>query len=325
MGRLALPFLAALFLVCLLVVPARAAENPTYLALGDSLAFGLGSSDPPTRSYVGQAFELLRDSERYRDASLELVNLAVPGATSSDLAQPGGQLEAAVREIAQRKDGRTVEIISIDIGGNDLLNLGASTPGCLIDPLSGDCQKLFDGMLSLLRTNVEQALRQLRQAAPEAEIVVVGLYNPYSGTGMPLEAPGNVVVERINSSLRAAGEDPGLRVKIADVAEFFVGRGRQWISADGFHANDRGYAMMAEALVATVEERTPAIPESLAQELPAPTIVGLGGNGAVTATFTGTSSDGGSDVALILAIAIPVTLLAGVIVGGAYFIAKGRL
>ena len=122
MGRLLLPLLAAFLSLALLLPEAQAKATPAYIALGDSLAAGVGASDPPSRGYVGLTLDALRRSERYRERGLELFNLSVPGATSSDLLIAGGQLETALQEIGRRPVDAAagddkVEIISIDIDG----------------------------------------------------------------------------------------------------------------------------------------------------------------------------------------------------------------
>src|SRR3989304_3507225 len=118
MGRLLLPLLAAFLSLALLAPEAQAKATPAYIALGDSLASGVGASDPPSRApapggrppppprpgYVGLTLDALRRSERYRERGLELFNLSVPGATSSDLLIAGGPLETALQEIARRRE-----------------------------------------------------------------------------------------------------------------------------------------------------------------------------------------------------------------------------
>ncbi len=109
MGKLLMPPLAAFFFLSLLIAPAGtpaqaqpSSGQPLYIAMGDSLAFGVGVSDPAGGGYVALAHQALLGSDRYRSGGLQLVNLAVPGATSSDLLQAGGQLDAALREIKAR-------------------------------------------------------------------------------------------------------------------------------------------------------------------------------------------------------------------------------
>src|SRR5512141_114251 len=98
MGRPMLPPLAAFFFLALLFSAgappdvAHAAETPAYVAMGASLAFGVGAPEPRTGGYVGLVHSALQKSDRYRERGLQLVNRAVPGATTADLLIPGGQL-----------------------------------------------------------------------------------------------------------------------------------------------------------------------------------------------------------------------------------------
>src|SRR5687768_10163665 len=94
-------------LVCLLVgavaaAPAPAAKpdksdkQPVYLAIGDSWAFGIGATVPAESGYVAQLADLLREDYKCVPAKcsdLQLLNLAVPGATTSTMIS--GQLPDA--------------------------------------------------------------------------------------------------------------------------------------------------------------------------------------------------------------------------------------
>jgi len=331
MGRLLAPPLAAfLFLGLLLpsllaLVPrAQAAETPAYIALGDSLAFGVGVSDPSTGSYVALTSDVLRKSERYRERGLQLINLSAPGATSGDLLLPDGQLDSAVKEIRDRQQDTSsaddnVEIISIDIGGNDLLSLTSRDSPCFSDSAAEACLQRFGSVLADLHDNLSEALRRLREAAPDAGIFVIDLYNPYSGTGNPLEPIAGLAVQQLNGVIGAVSADAELQVKMADIFQLFQGRGRQWIAADGLHPNEKGYAVMAEVLLAAIQGRQVSIPADLLAETPAP--VAPPSDGSVTAD-SGSGSDG--DSLLLLAIAIPVSFAAGLLISVAYFLARGR-
>ena len=54
---------------------------PLYLALGDSLAAGVGASEPAQTGYVGLVFDALRTepASPYRESGLTLLNLGVSG------------------------------------------------------------------------------------------------------------------------------------------------------------------------------------------------------------------------------------------------------
>ncbi len=299
-----------------------AAETPTYIAIGDSLAFGVGASSPSSGGYVALAFDALRKSERYGERGLELVNLSVPGATSEDLLLEGGQVDKALKEIAARTEDESslddnVEVISIDIGGNDLLRLARADSPCLTEASAEPCLDLFGQVLSALQDNLTGALERLRAAAPAATIVVIDLYNPYSGTGDFREAIADLGVGQINGVIGAVAADADLEVRPASVYQHFQGRGKQWIAPDGLHPNDAGHSVLAEALVAAVEDRSVVIPEALLLIPPGP----AGGSEEGPLPQISSRDD---DSFVLLLIAVPAAFAAGMLVAVAYFMARGR-
>ena len=334
MRKLLLPLLAA-FLSMALLGQASAKETPAYIALGDSLAFGVGASDPAHKGYVGLTFDALRRSNRYLERGLTLLNLGVPGATSSDLLLPGGQMEQAIAEIKERQADTTsaddnVEIISVNIGGNDLLALGSGDSPCISEPAGDACQERFNTMLATLEDNLSEVVQRLREAAPLADIVIVDLYNPFSGTGAPLELVADLAVQQVNGVLRKVAEQPQFEAKLADLQPLFQGRSSQLIAADNLHPNDSGYALIAEALLAAIEERAVVLPEGLnttpstggsppPQELPPEAT-----SAAAAAAFSPPSGSGRSNVGLLLTFVIPASLLGLAVIGGAYVLARGR-
>ena len=92
--------------------------RPVYLALGDSLALGVGATVPERVGYVPRFHHALQPAKR--GGPHALINLAVPGATSASFIT-NGQLASAVAAI---NDPTTdVQVVTLDIGGNDLLAL----------------------------------------------------------------------------------------------------------------------------------------------------------------------------------------------------------
>lgn len=308
MSRLLLPLLAVLASLALLG-PTGAQGSPAYIALGDSLAFGVGASDLASKGYVALVHEWLQRSDAYRERGLDLINLSVPGATSADLLLPEGQLERALAEIQSRNNSSTeddVEIITIDIGGNDLLNLLPQASTCSSDPQGEECQKLLGPVLESLRDNLNQVVQELRKAAPQAEMVILDLYNPYSGTGDALESTADMAVQRVNEVLREVALQPDLEARLASVYELFRGRGKQWIAEDGIHPNDEGHAVLAEAVLAALEGRAPSLPEELAatppdQEAAAPA--------PSAEALPQQEPDSGGGFPIVLAVVIPLGVL----------------
>ena len=321
---------AAAFLSLALVIAlarpaprAHAQEAPAYLALGDSLAFGVGASNPSTAGYVALAYNALSGSERYSPTGLELLNLGVAGARSADLLTSGGQLDLALDEIRVREEDASpaaneVEIISVDVGGNDLLGLLAPGSLCLESASVEPCRAAFGEVLSGIDQNLTEIVARLREAAPRAIIVVVDLYNPYSGTGDLREPIAELAVGQVNGVIGAVTADPDLRITRASIFQLFSGRGPQWVAPDGIHPNDNGHKVIAESVVAAIDNREPAIPDELLSVSPGATTAAIddgsetpGGNGNEVST-------------VLLAVAVAVAFAAGAAVSGAYFVARGR-
>lgn len=217
--RLALGLLAALLM---LAVPVAAqAHTPrsggTYLALGDSLAYGYHQAlfqseepnvDPSTfdHGYVNDFGYVLG----LFHPGLQIVNDGCPGGTTDSLINgsgvpgfcgPGGplgsffpyvwlhhpynapsQLQDALQVLHSTPD---VQAITLDIGANDLLHFLRGTCGF---PTSYTCTTAqIEGEIAHVAQNTGLILSQLRAAAPNTRIVLLGLYNPYPAV---LPAPG---------------------------------------------------------------------------------------------------------------------------------------
>jgi lysophospholipase L1-like esterase len=314
------PLAAVLFLALFLsVLPtglrAQPGEPPAYLALGDSIAFGAGVPEPQGGGYVSLVHDALRNSRRYRESGLDLVNLAVPGATSDSLLAPGGQADMAVAELRERQG--KVEIISINIGGNDLLLLARPDSPCVRGEVAGEeCLARFGQTLSGVQRNLAGTLGRLRAEAGGARIFVLDLYNPLSGTGDVREPVADVAVQQLNGVIGAVAAAEGLGAQFVSVHPYFQGRGLQWIAQDGLHPNENGHRVIAELLLAAIDGRQPQIPAELLEATPVPIVR----PGQPQAELGG----GGSGTVLLLAIAVPLAFAAGVLAAGAYFVARGR-
>jgi len=100
----------------------------------------------------------------------------------------------------------------------------------------------------------------LREADPDVRIVLLTLYNPFSGSTVPafepigdlaLEgAPDTPFPEGLNDRIRAEAQAAG--VTLADLYPLFVGKGREYIALDLIHPNDTGYRVMADTVLASL-------------------------------------------------------------------------
>ncbi|MEK7247943.1 MAG: GDSL-type esterase/lipase family protein [Chloroflexota bacterium] len=322
MGSRFVPPLAAFLFLSLSLSPiltplAHAqASAPLYLALGDSLAFGVGAGSPADQGYVGLTTAVLRASERFSESGLDLENLSAPAATTADLLEPEGQLARGLTEILRRAadgdPGNDVKLISLSIGANDLLALAEPDAPCVQNAGSETCRNLLTQTLADVQSNITEVLGQLREAAPDAEIYVMNLYNPYSGSGEEFELIASVGVQQLNGVIGVAAAIEEFDARLAPVFELFQGRAEQWIAQDGIHPNDDGYRVMAEALQAAIEGRPVSIPEDLLA-LP---------SDAPPANQVTASGDGVDTIVVLLA--LPAAFIAGAFLSSAYFLMRGR-
>jgi lysophospholipase L1-like esterase len=226
---------------------ATAEGSPIYLALGDSLAAATGV-DGYGEGYVSQVHrELsLRDGAVYG-----LQNLGIVGETSGTMIS-GGQLDQAVAA-GQDND---VAYVTIDIGANDLLgHLGSAD--CSADITADACQSRIELSLDAYRRNIDAIFATLRDAFPDATIVFLEAYNPFS-----LGFEGQVEFETVsNDALRSLNEIA------ADAASRYT-----ILVADGFtpmqdtaaatthmtsvppdiHPNELGYDILTKAVMSAL-------------------------------------------------------------------------
>jgi GDSL-like Lipase/Acylhydrolase family len=244
--------------------PVAAAEPQAtlYIAMGDSLAWGDGASVPERNGYVPRLAGYFSGAKN--GGAERLINLAVPGATTSDLRAT--QLVDAVTLIGD--PATDTRVITISIGGNDLLDLinDPSDP-CLADATSPTCQFLLFTAMSGVATNMPVILGSLQAALlddPGAESIYVLLpYNAFSGTGHPLEgliaavmlgADGSVdcTVDPsqfgLNDILGCTAQASG--AVVVDAYPLFEGHILELTHmGEGFnvHPNDDGYEVIAKA------------------------------------------------------------------------------
>ena len=141
-----------------------------YVAIGDSLAANVGV--PRARlGYVSRVHKALQERD---DRLYGLRNYGVSGETSGTLIR-GGQLEEALGFI----DRATVDYVTIDIGANDLLaHLGSDD--CSNDIESKACRDRIAAAFATYEVNIAEIFSRLRRAAPDATIIFVTAYNPFS-------------------------------------------------------------------------------------------------------------------------------------------------
>lgn len=191
-------------------VDSATADGETYyVALGDSLAAAVGV-DGYAEGYVSQVHrELsLRDGTVYG-----LRNFGKSGETSGTMLSRG-QLD----EAARFGEDNDVAYVSVDIGANDLLGHLASAD-CSEAVTAAPCTVRIEASLDAYRNNLNVILDTVEDVYPDAAVVFLLAYNPFSlgfEDEVAFEAQSNEVLMRLNDIATAAATD------------------REFIVADGF-------------------------------------------------------------------------------------------
>ena len=244
------------------VEPSTAPSMPAggvYLALGDSVTFGIGVPQPQRNGFPSRVADRLGSAD---PAIVETRVFAVPGETASGfLARRLDDVRAAIRELGPR-----VELVTIGLGANELLRARRAPP-CEADPDSAECSAVVDGAVSdatqALDAVVGAVQAELGAEGSDARILVLAYYNP---DVEPIAAAAIVGLDGLVGCVDSE-PDPGLNDRIACVAAergiqlvdlyaAFLGREAELtrIGTGDIHPNDAGYAVIADAIVAAVEE-----------------------------------------------------------------------
>jgi lysophospholipase L1-like esterase len=224
--------LATMLCVLLLAPGARArGPQPSYLALGDSLAFGYSQAkfnslypDENPAAYDTGYVDDFGKVLRLFAPNLQVVNDGCPGETTESFINGPCQYQLLFAlhhpysggpDSSQLSDALAylgahpgkVTPITIDIGANDALGLIEGT--CKLEPacIAAGAPALFEHIAG----NLGLILGQLRAAAPRAEIIVLGLYNPFGSSiagGDQLTAELNETMATVAASIHARFADP---------------------------------------------------------------------------------------------------------------------
>lgn len=206
-------------------------DERVILIIGDSIGAGVGDErnlGMGERFVSKQAYEV---SDLY-----EVVNFSVPGAETQDLSEKvvSGEIDEAI-DVA--------ELILISIGGNDINRIrNADTTLQIVE---------FEETLGDHIVDLKTVLDYIREMNQVAEIVVLGLYNPY---GDSTKAEDQRLLQEWNYQTRLAV----LEVENANIVplyDLFENHLEQLLSIDQFHPSGEGYELIAEMIDEVIETK----------------------------------------------------------------------
>ncbi len=213
-----------------------------YVALGDSLAAGVGGAELRD-GYVSRLHRQLelRDGRRYG-----LRNFGEPGETSATLVR-GGQLDAALDFIAEND----IAYVTLDIGANDIIpHLGSLD--CEEGAAAPACAARIEASLTSYRETLSGALDRLVEADPDATIVFLLTYNPFSfGSDIDFERDTDRVTGELNDIASELARERG--VLVADGLTPLSGRAVSATHMTGtppdIHPTGAGHDALAAAIL----------------------------------------------------------------------------
>ncbi|WP_334071479.1 MULTISPECIES: GDSL-type esterase/lipase family protein [Paenibacillus] len=199
-------------------------------ALGDSLAKGTG--DDTGSGFSRRVVDLLN---RQGAKSKLINNLGINGLTTKELLP---MLEEPGVQYSLKQAG----VILLSIGANDLFDGEQRLETRTEIPTENELEQAIKGA----STNLVEIVKRIHEINPQAQLVYIGLYNPFSDMKQLKEA-GDEAVARWNAI--AAEEISSLEgSRVTPTADLFTLRASSYLSGDHFHPNGTGYQAIAERI-----------------------------------------------------------------------------
>ena len=239
--------------------PSLSAQGPggTHLALGDSVAAGVGADDPATSGYVPVLARRLagRPACAAEPAACRLgvADLAVPGATTSSVLR-----EQLPRALELLGSGSDVRLVTVTVGGNDVFV--PVVRACARSVQDPECPRAVRASLALVDEGLDELLGRLAAAAAGTPVAVMTYYDPLPACRLaPLSPLAQQVLE---GTAGEQGLNDVLRARAAEHGAVVVETGERLTPPDDFvggldclHPSTSGHAEIAQAFLDAVGGR----------------------------------------------------------------------
>ncbi len=209
-----------------------AAGTSHYVALGDSIAAGTGSSLPQTRGYPSIVRNWL---SKQLATQLMLTNLSVPGETTGSFISDG-QLDEFIQLAKEiQNEDEEIALVTISLGGNEMLHLSAS---------SANSREME---LQLFEQNIRQVAETVRAAVGEETSIVFTNYYDLTFGDPALPDTDAWWISRFNEVIENAATEQ-LAIVANVEQQFRENISRYTFTPVNVHPNNQGYRAIASAV-----------------------------------------------------------------------------
>ncbi|MEH7109465.1 MULTISPECIES: SGNH/GDSL hydrolase family protein [Bacillaceae] len=208
----------------------------TVLSAGDSLTQGVGDSTGQG-GYLPYLKTMLEKEKGIKE--VDFYNYGVKGNRTTQLLKRLKSPE--MKPVLQKAD-----LVILTIGGNDLMKV-------VKDHFSDLQLSDFTEGKEIYRRNLIEIMEEISEENPNASIVLVGLYNPFSKWFSDIKEMDQIVSDW-NQTAQAIMTNYG-NAYFVSIEDVFLHANENLLYTDNFHPNDRGYELIAERLNDTLEEK----------------------------------------------------------------------
>jgi len=199
------------------------------VSIGDSLTEGVGDST----NLGGYIPSLKKDLEQLKSIKeAEFHNFGVKGNKT-------GQLIDRLKKPEVRAAIEEADMVIITIGGNDIMQI-------FRDHFSSLQVDTFKAAEKGYKTRLDDIFGTIRGYNESAQIVLVGIYNPFMKWFSDIREVDEIVSGWNDAAIEVMSRYP--KSTFVPVADIFEQHGESILYSDYFHPNDRGYKLMAERI-----------------------------------------------------------------------------
>ncbi|MDR7239516.1 SGNH/GDSL hydrolase family protein [Neobacillus drentensis] len=208
----------------------------TVLSAGDSLTQGIGDSTNQG-GYLPYLETMLEKEKGIKE--VDFYNYGVKGNRTTQLLKRLKTPE--MKAVLQKSD-----IVILTIGGNDIMKV-------VKDNIENLQLSTFTTEKESYQNHITQIIEAIIQGNPQAKVVLVGLYNPFSKWFSEIKELDEIVADWNKTGQAVIANYPN--AYFVPIEDLFLNTNENLLFTDNFHPNDKGYEMIAERLNKTLEEQ----------------------------------------------------------------------